>query len=160
MRGPRKTKDESPERQLARFIARYAPEIGALARVALAKMRARLPGAVELVYDNYNALAVGFGPTERASDAVFSIALFPRWVSLFFLRGANLPDPQKLLKGSGKQARHIVLEDATVVDRPDVRALMDRALERAARPLNAAAPNRIVIKSISARQRPRRPAQR
>ena len=70
------------------------------------------------------------------------------------------PDPQKLLKGSGKQARHIVLEDATVVDRPDVRALMDRALERAARPLNAAAPNRIVIKSISARQRPRRPAQR
>jgi hypothetical protein len=41
--------------------------------VALAKMRARLPGAVELVYDNYNALAIGFGPTERTSEAVFSI---------------------------------------------------------------------------------------
>jgi len=54
-------------------------------------MRARLPGAVELVYDNHNALAIGFGPTERASDAVFSIALFPRWVSLFFLRGRTSP---------------------------------------------------------------------
>jgi hypothetical protein len=121
-------------------------------------MRARLPGAVELVYDNYNALAIGFGPTERASEAIFSIALFPRWVSLFFMRGAELPDPQKLLKGSGKIARHIVLESAADLDKPAVKMLMKSALERAAKPLDSAAPNRIVIKSISAKQRPRRPA--
>ena len=61
------------------------PEIGALAKAILGKMRKRLPRAVELVYDNYNALVIGFGPTERASDAIFSIAVYPRWVSLFFL---------------------------------------------------------------------------
>ena len=60
----------SPEVQLATFIERYTPEIGALARAVLARMRALVPGAVELVYDNYNALVIGFGPTERASDAV------------------------------------------------------------------------------------------
>jgi hypothetical protein len=36
--------------------------------------------------------------------------------------------------------------------------LMKSALERAAKPLDSAAPNRIVIKSISVKQRPRRPA--
>jgi hypothetical protein len=149
--------DKAPEEQLAGFIARYTPEIGALARATLAKMRARLPGAIELVYDNYNALAIGFGPTERASDAIFSIALFPRWVSLFFLRGADLPDPHKLLKGSGKVARHIVLESAADLDTPAVNALMKRALERSAKPLDSANRGRIIIKSISAKQRPRRP---
>ena len=130
----------------------------ALAQAALNKMRVRLPGATELVYYNYNALAIGFGPTERASDAIFSIAVFPRWVSLFFLRGAGLPDPKKLLKGSGVQARHIVLRDAATLDRPAVRALMAQALKRAAKPLNRAQCARLVIKSISAKQRPRLPA--
>jgi hypothetical protein len=148
----------SAQARLDAFVSRYSPEIAALARAALAKMRARLPGAVELVYDNYNALVIGFGPTERASDAIFSIALYPRWVSLFFLRGATLPDPGKLLQGSGKQVRHIVLEDAGVLERPSVQKLISEALRRAAAPIDPAAPRRIIIKSVSARQRPRRPS--
>jgi hypothetical protein len=151
-------KSKASEEQLAAFIAKYRPEIGALAQEALAKMRARLPGAIELVYDNYNALAIGFSPTERTSDVIFSITLYPRWVSLFFFRGADLPDPQKLLKGGGKQVRHIVLESAADLDKPAVKALMDRAIERSARPISGAAPGRIIIKSISAKQRQRRPA--
>jgi hypothetical protein len=150
--------NKAPEEQLAGFIAKYTPEIGALSQAALAKMRDRLPGAIELVYDNYNALVIGFSPTERASDAIFSIALYPRWVTLFFLRGANIPDPQKLLKGGGKVVRHIVLETAADLDKPAVRALMKRALERCDKPINGAAPGRIIIKSVSAKQRPRRPA--
>ena len=149
--------NNAPEEQLAGFIARYTPEVGALARAALAKLRARLPGAIELVYDNYNALAIGFSPTERASDVIFSIALYPRWVSLFFFHGVGLPDPQKLLKGSGKTVRHIVLESASDLDKPAIKALMKHALERADEPLDKANRSRIIIKSISAKQRPRRP---
>jgi hypothetical protein len=81
------------ERQLAGFIARFTPEVAELAEAVLNKMRRRYPTALELVYDNYNALAIGFSPTERASDGIFSIALYPKWVSLFFLQGARLPDP-------------------------------------------------------------------
>jgi len=152
------TKSPSPEKQLAEFLAKYSPAIAKLAKQVLAKMRTRLPGAVELVYDNYNALAIAFGPTERTSDAMFSITLYPRWVSVFFVHGAEMPDPHKILKGSGNAMRHIVVDDAARLDEPAVRALMDQALKHAPKPLDASAASRIVIKSISAKQRPRRPA--
>ena len=148
----------SAEEQLAGFLSKYAPEIAARARTILAKMRAQLPGAVELVYDNYNALAIGFGPTERTSDVVFSIAVFPRWVSLFFMHGTRLPDPQHILTGKGKTARHIVLHTPDAFDAPAVQTLMAHALKRASKPFDPTRGNRIVIKSISARQRPRRRA--
>src|SRR5262244_2355288 len=144
-------KNKAPEEQLAGFIAKYTPEIGALAEKALAKMRARLPGAIQLVYDNYNALAIGFSPTERTSDVIFSIALYPRWVSLFFFPGVDLPDPENLLKGSGKVTRHIVLKDASDLDKPAVKSLMAQALERSRKTLDRAAQGRIIIKSISAK---------
>src|ERR1019366_3181416 len=151
-------KDDSPESQLDGFLDKYTPAIATLARACLAKMRTRLPGAVQLVYDNYNALVVGFGPSERASEAVFSIALYPRWVTLFFLQGAGLADPRQLLKGSGKVVRHIVLGSAADLDLPAIQDLMAKALQRAEAGIDPTAPGRIVIRSISAKQRPRRPA--
>src|SRR4051794_36934839 len=108
------TPDPSPDQQLDFFIDKYTPEIAALARAALAKMRERLEGAIEMVYDNTYALVVGFSPTERPSDAVFSIVLYPRYLHLYFLHGAALPDPEGRLEGSGKVGRHIVFEDAAV----------------------------------------------
>jgi hypothetical protein len=150
----------SPRKQLASSLAKFSPDVEAVAREALGKMEARLPGATRLVYDNYNALAIGFGPNERASDVVFSIAVFPRWVSLFFFEGTQLADPERLLKGSGNRARHIVLESAADLDRPAVKALMAEALDLADPPIPRKGSPPLIIKSISARQRPRRPAAR
>jgi len=147
----------SPKEQLAGFLAKYSPEIARFANAVLKKMRQRLPGALELVYDNYNALAIGFSPTERTSDGIFSIAVFPRWVSLFFLQAAGLPDPDKLLQGKGNVARHVVIKDLATLDEPGVQKLMAVALKRAKVPLDASARGGIVIKCISAKQRPRRP---
>ena len=145
----------SPEKDLAGFLSKYTPEIAAVARAARVKLCKRLPGAVEMVYDNYNALVIGFGPTERTSDAVFSIALYPRWVTLFFLNGAKLKDPDKQLRGSGKQVRHIRLDGATDLDAPAVRSLMTEAIQRAGTPFDAGAHHRLIIKSVSEKQRPR-----
>jgi hypothetical protein len=149
----------SVERQVARFIARYRPEVARLARQARAKVRRQLPGAVELVYDNYNALAIAFGPTERPSDLILSIALYPRWVSLFFTRGAELTDPHRLLRGSGRKIRHLVVQRAQVLDSAPVRALMREAVATHPKPM-ARGPGRTIIQSVSAKQRPRRPAER
>src|SRR5947209_1396139 len=102
----------TPQRQLTAFMAKYTPAIAAKAKAILAKMRRRLPGAIEMVYDNYNALVIGFGPTERPSEAVFSIVLNPHYVVLCFIQGAKIRDPQKLLRGGGKQVRNVILEDA------------------------------------------------
>ena len=150
----------SPSRQLAGFLARYSPEIRRQARAALTTMRARLPGAAEFVYDNYNALVIGFGPTDRPSDAVFSIVLYPRWVSLCFLQGAALADTQRLLEGSGRIVRHIVLDEATTLDKPAVRALMAEAVADAEPPFTSTRRRRLTIRSISSRQRSRQPSSR
>ena len=123
----KKADAESPERQLDGFLAAFTPEVEALARAVLQKMRARLPHAVEMVYDNYYALVCGFGPTEKVSDAVFSIAIYTKHLNLFFLQGAELPDPKGLLQGEGTVVRHIRIDDAETLDRADVKAMMATA---------------------------------
>ena len=147
---------ESPERRLAGFIANYSPEVARVARAARGKLRSLLPGALELVYDNYNALAIGFSPTERASDAILSIALYPRWVSLFFLRGVGLPDPAGLLRGTGSRVRSIVIEGPSLLDSGGVRQLIKAAVAAHPVTLDAGQRRRLIIKSVSAKQRPRR----
>jgi len=149
---------EKPTEQLAGFIAKYTPEVGSLAESILARMRTLYPTALELVYDNYNALAVGFGPTERTSEAIFSIAVFPKWVSLFFLQAKGLADPENLLRGSGNVARHIRLPSAATLDEPAVRALMQEATAKAKVSFDPQGTRSLIIKSVSARQRPRRPS--
>ena len=119
-----------------------------------------MPGAVELVYDNYNALVIGFGPGERASNAVVSLAVFPRWVTLCFIQnGPDIPDPGQLLKGSGNVVRHVRLESAKDLDKREIRELLAHALRLADVSIDPAGRRRIVIKSVSAKQRPRRSAE-
>lgn len=152
----RELTDVSPEAQLSGFLAKFNPDVAAIATEARAKMRALLPGATELVYDNYNALAIGYAPREKTSEGVFSLAVYPRWVSLFFLKAQGLRDGSNVLKGSGKVVRHIVLKDASTLDDPAVRELMEQALKL--HPIDATNKPSLIIKSISAKQRPRRPA--
>jgi hypothetical protein len=151
------------EQQLDSFLAKYDPEVSAFARRALAKMRRIVPGAVEMVYDNYNWLVIGFSPTERPSEAIFSLVLPPGRVSLCFLQSAGLPDPAKRLQGSGNVVRNIRLYDVgkpddNALDDPEVLALMNVALNRAKVPMPAGARRKLVIRSVSPKQRPRRPA--
>ena len=153
----KKAETKSPEAQLDGFLDAFTPEIAGHARAALVKMRKRLPHSIELVYDNYNALACGFGPTEKTSEALFSIAVFPRNVSLFFLHGAALPDPKGLLQGEGNVVRYIRLEDEDTLDRADIKAMMATASKMAEVPFDKKTEYKLVIKSVSAKQRPRRP---
>jgi hypothetical protein len=135
---------------------KYTPEVRTLARAAIARVRRQLPGAVELVYDNYNALVMAFGASERASEIIVSIALYPRVVNLFFMYGAKLSDPHGLLKGSGSQVRRIELEDAAFVDTGAVRALVAQA-KACGKPWPRSRRRRLVIRAVSAKQRARRP---
>ncbi len=148
----------SPERRFATFLAMYTPEIVAETEAVLAKMRARLPGAVEMVYDNYNGLVIGFGPEDRPSDAVFSVIALPDHVTLCFLWGADLFDPDKLLRGGGVRVRHIRLDDPETLDAAPVRALMTEAIARSGKPFDDTQPNRMVIRAVHPKPRPRRPA--
>jgi len=146
----------TPEVLLASFIAKFSLESATLIRAVRRKMRARLPNAIEMVYDNYNFLVIGYSPTQRPLDAIFSIAAQARRITLFFLQGADVPDPRGLLRGTGKVVRGMRLAGAATLDRPEVRSLMKAALERARTPMDPTTAHRLVIRAVSTKQRPRR----
>ena len=146
----------SPSKQVAAFIAKFEPKIAKLIRACRTEMRKLLPTAIELVYDNYNFFVIGYASTERASDAILSIAAASNGVGLAFLHGASLPDPKKLLLGTGKQNRFIRLPTLESLRSPDVLKLIRAAVAQAKTPLAATGGGYTVIKSISAKQRPRR----
>ena len=148
----------TPREQLNTFLRRFSPDIARTARSALAKLRKLTPGATEMVYDNYRGLVVGFGPSDRPSDAVLSIAIYSGRIALCFIQNApRLPDPQHLLRGSGSVARHIRLESAATLDDPAVLALIAAARSRSRVPFDPSCRRRLIIRSISANQLPRRP---
>jgi hypothetical protein len=121
------------------------------------RLRSRIPRGFELVYDNYNALATGFSPTDKSSAAVVSLAAYPRWVTLFFLQGTELADPHRLLEGTGKRVRSIRLESAATLEDPRITELIEKALGRHAAAFAAAPSLTTIIRSVSAKRRPRRP---
>jgi len=146
----------SPEMQLRAFIAKFDPTDQRLIRAVRLAMRKRLPTANELVWDNYNFFVIGYSPTERPPDAIVSIAARANGVGLCFIHGAALPDPKGVLLGSGSQTRFIRLESAAVLARPEIQALMAAAIDRARISLPRTGRGKLIIRSVSAKQRPRR----
>ncbi|MGH7651628.1 MAG: hypothetical protein ACREMS_07260 [Gemmatimonadaceae bacterium] len=144
--------------QIDKFLAKYTPQMASSARRARTRMRKQIPGGVEFVYDNYNALVFGYGPSDRPSEAVLSLAIMPKWVTLCFLKGTKLADPKKLLKGSGTTVRNVRLIPPLSLEDAEIQRLIGAAIAAAkpAFPGGKAGPVTIV-KSISAKQRPRRP---
>ena len=146
------------EARLSGFIEKFEPRHQALIRAVREELRARFPAATELVYDNYNFFVIGYSPTERPSDAIVSIAAGANGVSLCFVHGAKLSDPGKILLGSGKQTRYVRLGAASVLSQPEVRALLAAAVAQSSTPFQEGGRSKLVIKSISTKQRPRRAA--
>lgn len=146
------------ESQIEAFIAKYSPEVAAQLREARARLRSFFPRGFELIFDNYNALVFGISPTERAKEAFISVAGYPKWVTLFFLYGAQLRDPKGLLEGSGKQVRSIRLKTPEDINKSEVEELIAQAIRPHQSTLQAAPPLTTTIKMIVAKQRPRRPA--
>lgn len=146
----------SATRQLATFIAKFDPDNARTIRAVRAALRKRLPAANEIVYDNYNFFVIGYSPTERPSDTIVSLAAAANGVGLSFYRGATLPDPEHVLQGSGSQNRFVRLPSAATLAQPAVAALIAAAVAQSRVPLPASGRGRLIIQSVSAKQRPRR----
>ncbi len=147
---------DDAEAQLDSFIGKFDAHSQVLIRSIRGALRARLPDCAELVYDNYNFLVIGFSPTVRPSDYVVSIAAASAGVSLSFNRGAELDDPDQLLQGSGKVNRFIRLPSPDVLTRPEVDRMIVRACGLSRVPGPWTGGGKLIIRSVSAKQRPRR----
>ena len=145
-----------PTQQLAGFIAKFDPKMGKLVRATRQALRKRYPTANELVYDNYNFFVIGFCTTERPSDCIFSLAANAKGVGLSFYYGSTLPDPHKILMGGGSQNRFIRLPDVATLSKPEVVAILQAAVAQAQSPLPSTGGGKLIIRSVSAKQRPRR----
>ena len=153
---PARAAAPDPEKQLDSFIAKFDARNQAFIRALRKALRKRLPTANQLVWDNYNFFVLSYGATERPSDCIVTIAAGASGVGLSFYRGATLPDPHKILLGSGTQNRFIRLESAQTLARPEVEALIAAAIAQAPKPLPASGKPKLIIRSVSAKQRPRR----
>ena len=143
------------EKQLTQFIDKFDEKDRRLIREVRKAVRRRLPSASELVYDNYNFFVIGYSPTERPSDAIVSITARANSIGLCFIHGATLPDPKKILRGAGNQTRSIQVESAGVLAKPEVEALIAAAVAQNRVPLPSGR-GQLIIRSVSAKQRPRR----
>jgi hypothetical protein len=144
------------EQQVRTFIAKFEPKQRTLIRAVRKALRRRFPTAEELVYDYRNSFVIGYSPTERGSDSIVSIAAGTSGLRLYFNYGPTLPDPMKILLGSGKQTRFIPLESVRVLTRPEVEALIAAVIAIAKIPLRETGRGKLVIKSNRTKQRPRR----
>ena len=148
------------ETQLASYFAKYEPAIVKLGKALRAKLRARLPGLFEIVYvyDSQDALVIAYSATDRGYEAPCSIGLYPGCVKLYFGQGARLSksDPNKLLQGSGKTVRHVVLNSVADFERAEIQELMAAALKLAKLRPDASAKSSVIIKAEAQKQRARR----
>src|SRR5260370_40624204 len=77
-------------------------------------------------------------------------------VGLSFYYGATLPDPHKLLLGSGGQNRFVRIESATIFKRPEIEGLIAAAIAQAEKPLPESGRGKLTIRALSKKQKPRR----
>jgi hypothetical protein len=146
----------TPEAQLRSFIAKFSPKEQKLIRSVRAAMRKRFPTANELAYDYGFSLVIGYSPTDRGIESIVSIATRDGGVRLYLMHGPKLPDPKKLLLGSGKQARYIEVDAVSRLAHPDVKALIAAAVEQAQVSLPSKGKGSLIIKSGSGKKRPRK----
>ena len=152
------SKTPTPEAQLRSYINRFDPKDQKLIRSVRAAVRKRFPTANELAYDYSSHVVISYSPTDRAIDSIVAIAGRDDGVRLYLMQGPQLPDPKKLLLGSGKQTRYVLVEAASELARPYVKALIAAAIERAPVPLPSKGKGTLILKSDPAKKRPRRKA--
>jgi hypothetical protein len=124
-----------PPKQLLQFLKPFDPSVGELALNLRAMVLKELAGCHESIWDAYNAVALGYGPSGRLKDDVCHIAVYAKYVNLGFNQGAHLKDPRGILQGTGKRIRHLTIKTTADLARPSIQKVL-RQYIRAARALS------------------------
>ena len=113
-------------------------------------LRKRLPAAHEVVYEYSGFFVISFSPNGHGYEGAVAIRASADGVKLYFNRGKGLPDPAKLLQGSGSLVRWIPVEGASTLARPEVVRLFDEAIARHPVPFARTGRGLVVMHSGSA----------
>jgi hypothetical protein len=148
-------KTSTPEAELRSYIDRLDPKNQKLVRSVRAAVRKLFPTAHELAYDYASHVVISYSPTDRAIDAIVAIDGRTDGVRLYLMHAPQLPDPKKLLQGSGSQARFVPVESVRRLAHQDVKALIAAALDHSTVPLPSKGKGTLIIKSSAAKGKPR-----
>lgn len=124
----KKTSKPRVSAKIKTFLGAYDPAVQEIALEARAVVMQLAPDALEQIDVPAKMLAYGFAATYK--DMICVIMPQKSYVNLGLPRGATLPDPDKLLTGAGKKARHVKLTSAKEVDSPAIRALIQASIEQ------------------------------
>jgi len=116
------------------------------------------PQTNELIYDNYNALAVGWSPTDRVGHTFCSIAVgrTSNNVHFGFYWGNELADPDKILLGDGNQYRYILVPDKNSFPKAYIEKLVKEAYANSlakVKDKKQIMNGQTIVKSISSKKR-------
>jgi len=150
------SKKLTAEAELRSYIDRLDPKNQKLFRSVRAALRKRFPTANELAYDYKTFVVIGYSPTDNGIDGIVAIAGRPTGVFLYFNQGPQLPDPKRILQGSGKQTRFIQVEAANQLADPYVEALIAATFDQAKIPFPSEGKGSLIIKSSAAKKQPSR----
>ena len=148
----------TPEAQIRSLIEKFDLGYQKFVRSVRSAVRKRLPTANELVYDYGTFFVMTYSSTDHPMGGIVSIAARPDGVRLYLTQGPQLPDPKKLLMGSGKQVRFIRVEAVKQLAHPDVEALIAAAIDQASVTLPSEGRGKLIIRTFGAKKK--RPAKK
>ena len=142
---------------LLKFLLPFDQEIRDLAMWLRAFVWELYPNCNELIYDNYNAVAFGWSPTDKLGDTFCSIAVFNnKYVHFGFYWGSQIADPEKLLEGKGNQYRYIKIKSKEEFPQKYIKQLLKEAYANSLSKLKTKKQElkgATLIKSVSAKKK-------
>ncbi|MBK8006517.1 MAG: hypothetical protein IPK12_22205 [Gemmatimonadetes bacterium] len=148
----------TPAAELKGWLARLTPATQARVGALRTALRKRFPTANELAYDYGHSIVLTYAPSERGIEGIASLSIRGDEVTLVFNKGPQLPDPKRLLRGSGRMTRHVVLESARSLAQPEVQAFLAAAEKLADVPLPKSGKGALIIRPTAAGKRAGRKA--
>ena len=125
-------------KDLAKFLEPYPDNIKEITFWLREIVWDLFPDCNELIYDNYNAVALGWSPTEKAGDVFCSIAVYSNHINFGLNRGSEIPNSEKILNGTGSLYRKISIKDKSDFPKIKIKKLLKEAYNNSLKRLTAA----------------------
>ncbi len=117
-----------PNPQLKKFIKPYSEKIQNLTLELRSFITELVPQTNELIWDNYNAVAIAYSKSKKLKDAFCHIAVYKGHVNFGFNRGAELTNTNIKLSGVGKMIRHVSVADFDEFPQEEIKKMIWEAV--------------------------------
>lgn len=144
----------SAEEQLSGLIKKFSPNDAQLVAAVRRSLKKRLPTAHEVGYEYRDCFVISVSPSVHGYEGVLAIRGSAEGVRLYFQRGKDLPDPEKLLQGKS-MTRFVDVESVSTLTLPAVAALISEAISRTPIPFAADGKGSLAIRLTTASKKPK-----